>query len=174
MRLGEFDPPQMNPYSKLSVTDVVQSADHRELAVEVALKTFVLLKNNDSVLPLSGKVTTLADYLASLGKPNMLQAVRGQILFVRTMINKRSRWQWREQIWWWCVWGQQKFINVTITAREMAIYTDQWVVPPVGMTVFAGGQQPLQNTAIVSNVAYGTFTINGNMTPLKNCGHIGP
>ncbi|KAI8506331.1 hypothetical protein Bbelb_157580 [Branchiostoma belcheri] len=60
MRLGVFDPPQMNPYSKLSVTDVVQSADHRELAVEVALKTFVLLKNNDSVLPLTGKVTTLA------------------------------------------------------------------------------------------------------------------
>ncbi|KAI8507869.1 hypothetical protein Bbelb_141090 [Branchiostoma belcheri] len=70
--------------------------------------------------------------------------------------------------------NQQRFINVTITAREMAVYTDQWVVPAVGMTVFAGGQQPLQNTAIVSNVAYGTFTITGKDTPLKNCGHVGP
>ncbi|XP_035663483.1 probable beta-D-xylosidase 6 [Branchiostoma floridae] len=401
MRLGEFDPPQMNPYSKLSVTDVVQSADHRELAVEVALKTFVLLKNNDSVLPLSGKVTTLAvvgpfadnlpalygDYSpipdpkfsstplqglsglagktqhaagckgsdpvctdydqqevkmavegadlvvvclgtgagiesegrdrADLSLPGkQLQLLKDAVSYVvlllfnagpldiswakdndavkaivecflpaqatgealrRMFLNEnnanpagRLPFTWpatmdqvpamedytmdgrtyRYSTWdplypfgfglsyaqfmydylhdhvlptsihpcdnvtavvrvtnignvtgdevvqFYLEWGssslpvpirqlinftrvtlqpnQQKFINVTITAREMAIYTDQWVVPPVGMTVFAGGQQPLQNTAIVSNVAYGTFTIKGNITPLKNCGHVGP
>ncbi|XP_019615390.1 PREDICTED: probable beta-D-xylosidase 6 [Branchiostoma belcheri] len=406
MRLGEFDPPQMNPYSKLSVTDVVQSAEHRELAVEVALKTFVLLKNNDSVLPLAGKVTTLAvvgpfaDNLGALygdyapipdpkfsstplqglsclaGKTqhgagckgsdpvcedydqqDVKMAVEGADLVVvclgtgaaiesegrdradlslpgkqlqllkdavsyasskpvvlllfnagpldiswakdndavkaivecflpaqatgealrRMFLNEnnanpagRLPFTWpasmdqvpamedytmdgrtyRYSTWdplypfgfglsyaqfmydylhdhvlpttiqpcdnvtavvrvtnignvtgdevvqFYLEWGssslpvpirqlinftrvtllpnQQRFINVTITPREMAVYTDQWVVPAVGMTVFAGGQQPLQNTAIVSNVAYGTFTITGKDTPLKNCGHVGP
>ena len=51
MRLGEFDPPEMNPYSKLSSADV-ETPDHKALAVEAAMKSFVLLKNN-GLLPLS-------------------------------------------------------------------------------------------------------------------------
>ncbi|XP_048240339.1 probable beta-D-xylosidase 2 isoform X2 [Haliotis rufescens] len=50
MRLGEFDPPEMNPYSKLNLS-VLQSEAHRNLSVEATLKSFVLLKN-DNVLPL--------------------------------------------------------------------------------------------------------------------------
>lgn len=51
MRLGEFDPPEMNPYANLTSQDVETSA-HRALAVEAAMKSFVLLKN-DGVLPIS-------------------------------------------------------------------------------------------------------------------------
>ncbi|KAK7480737.1 hypothetical protein BaRGS_00027998 [Batillaria attramentaria] len=51
MRLGEFDPPEMNPYSRLSSADV-ETDDHKALAVEAAMKSFVLLKN-DGVLPLN-------------------------------------------------------------------------------------------------------------------------
>ncbi|XP_070191027.1 uncharacterized protein [Littorina saxatilis] len=51
MRLGEFDPPEMNPYTKLSNADV-ETPEHKALAVEAAMKSFVLLKNN-GVLPLS-------------------------------------------------------------------------------------------------------------------------
>ena len=51
MRLGEFDPPEMNPYSKLSSADV-DTPDHKALAVEAAMKSFVLLKNN-GILPLA-------------------------------------------------------------------------------------------------------------------------
>ncbi|KAM4700600.1 uncharacterized protein O3C94_001691 isoform 2-T2 [Discoglossus pictus] len=51
MRLGEFDPPDMNPYSSLDLS-VVQSQEHRDLAVEAAIKSFVLLKNNKDILPL--------------------------------------------------------------------------------------------------------------------------
>ncbi|XP_071113488.1 uncharacterized protein [Haliotis cracherodii] len=51
MRLGEFDPPEMNQYTKLNIS-IVQGEAHRNLAVEAALKTFVLLKNQDNVLPL--------------------------------------------------------------------------------------------------------------------------
>ncbi|KAK7108546.1 uncharacterized protein [Littorina saxatilis] len=50
MRLGEFDPPEMNPYSKLSSADVL-TPEHKALALEAAMKSFVLLKNN-GVLPL--------------------------------------------------------------------------------------------------------------------------
>ncbi|KAK7108537.1 uncharacterized protein [Littorina saxatilis] len=64
MRLGEFDPPEMNPYSKLSTTDVL-TPEHKALAVEAAMKSFVLLKNN-GVLPLKqvgtiGVVGPMAD-----------------------------------------------------------------------------------------------------------------
>lgn len=51
MRLGEFDPPSMNPYSTFVPDDYVQSDDHQALALEFALKSFVLLKN-DGLLPL--------------------------------------------------------------------------------------------------------------------------
>ena len=59
MRLGEFDPPARNPYSKLDVDDVVESQKHRDLAVEAAVKSFVLLKN-DGILPLTTSIRKLA------------------------------------------------------------------------------------------------------------------
>ena len=49
MRLGEFDPPEMNPYSYYNLS-LVQSREHRALAVKAAMQTFVLLKN-DKLLP---------------------------------------------------------------------------------------------------------------------------
>lgn len=51
MRLGEFDPPDMNPYSSLDLSSV-QSQEHRDLAVEAAIKSFVLLKNLGDTLPM--------------------------------------------------------------------------------------------------------------------------
>ena len=43
----------MNEYTQLNHTDIVQSEEHQELAIQMALKSFVLLKNNGSYLPLS-------------------------------------------------------------------------------------------------------------------------
>lgn len=51
MRLGEFDPPAMNPYSSLDLS-TVQSPEHRNLSLEAAVKSFVLLKNARGTLPL--------------------------------------------------------------------------------------------------------------------------
>ena len=48
-KLGLFDPAQDSPYNKIP-TSVINSAEHRALAKEVALKSIVLLKNN-GVLP---------------------------------------------------------------------------------------------------------------------------
>ncbi|NXJ13842.1 BXL6 xylosidase, partial [Odontophorus gujanensis] len=51
LRLGEFDPPTMNPYNALELS-VVQSPEHRNLSLEAAIKSFVLLKNQQDTLPL--------------------------------------------------------------------------------------------------------------------------
>ena len=50
-KLGQFDPPEMNPYTSIS-TDVVNSEEHRKLAKEAAQKSMVLLKNENNTLPL--------------------------------------------------------------------------------------------------------------------------
>ncbi|BFZ18972.1 hypothetical protein BsWGS_22010 [Bradybaena similaris] len=52
MRLGEFDPPDDNPYSRLNNSDV-ETPEHQALAVEAAVQSFVLLKNLNNALPLN-------------------------------------------------------------------------------------------------------------------------
>ena len=59
MRLGEFDPPGMNPYMKLNLSNV-QSEAHRKLSVELATKSFVLLKNDENILPMKGGLNKIA------------------------------------------------------------------------------------------------------------------
>ena len=49
-RLGEFDPPELNPYS--GITDaVIDKPEHRVLAREAACQSIVLLKNDAGMLP---------------------------------------------------------------------------------------------------------------------------
>ncbi|MBN1429932.1 MAG: glycoside hydrolase family 3 C-terminal domain-containing protein [Anaerolineae bacterium] len=50
-RLGMFDPDEQVPYAQIPI-DVVDSPEHRELALEVARQSLVLLKNADNLLPL--------------------------------------------------------------------------------------------------------------------------
>lgn len=50
MRLGEFDPPELNPYASIT-EEVIDAPEHRELALEAARQSIVLLKN-DGLLPL--------------------------------------------------------------------------------------------------------------------------
>ena len=54
MRTGEFDPEQMVPYTKYEPSRVA-SAAHRALAAEIAVRTPVLLKNEEKALPLDPK-----------------------------------------------------------------------------------------------------------------------
>ncbi len=52
MMVGEFDPPELNPYRSIPMS-VVDSPEHRELATQVAREGVVLLKNDHRLLPLS-------------------------------------------------------------------------------------------------------------------------
>ncbi len=57
-KLGMFDPPESVPYASIPM-DVVHCEEHRRLAFDAAVDSFVLLKNKDGVLPLGGEVTNL-------------------------------------------------------------------------------------------------------------------
>ena len=60
MRLGMFDDPSLNPYSRLT-PDVVGSEAHKELALESARQSIVLLKNKNNTLPIHAqKVKSIA------------------------------------------------------------------------------------------------------------------
>jgi beta-glucosidase len=50
-RLGAFDPPEMNPYSKISA-DVIRSPEHLKLSLQTALESMTLLANKNNFLPL--------------------------------------------------------------------------------------------------------------------------
>ncbi|ESO93305.1 hypothetical protein LOTGIDRAFT_216125 [Lottia gigantea] len=58
MKLGDFDPIQMNPYNYLN-TSVIQSQKHQDISILAAVQSFVLLKN-DGLLPLTEMIGTLA------------------------------------------------------------------------------------------------------------------
>jgi beta-glucosidase len=51
-RLGMFDPADQVPYTQIPF-NVVDSPKHREMALEVARQSLVLLKNQDNLLPLN-------------------------------------------------------------------------------------------------------------------------
>jgi beta-glucosidase len=52
MHLGEFDPPDANPYHNIS-TNVICSPEHRQLALQAAREAMVLLENKHDFLPLN-------------------------------------------------------------------------------------------------------------------------
>ena len=76
-RLGMFDPQELVPWSGLG-PEVVNSPEHRSLAYEAAVKSIVLLQNENNILPLNRDsisnifVTgpTAADILALTGNYN--------------------------------------------------------------------------------------------------------
>jgi beta-glucosidase len=59
-RLGAFDPAEMVPFSKIG-PEVIESQPHRDLALKTALESIVLLRNQNSLLPLDrSKVKSVA------------------------------------------------------------------------------------------------------------------
>jgi beta-glucosidase len=58
-RLGMFDPPKQVPYAQIPY-EVVDSPEHRALALRVARESIVLLKNEDNLLPLRKTIESVA------------------------------------------------------------------------------------------------------------------
>jgi beta-glucosidase len=60
MRLGEFDPQDMVPYSRIPAS-VICSPEHRQLALKAAREAVVLLENRNALLPLDrNKIKNIA------------------------------------------------------------------------------------------------------------------
>jgi beta-glucosidase len=70
-KLGMFDPPQMVPYAKIPYS-VNDSPEHRQLALEAARKSIVLLKNDNHTLPLSHDLKTIAVIGPNADDPDVL------------------------------------------------------------------------------------------------------
>ena len=58
-RLGMFDPPEMVRYSRIPI-EQNDSAEHRQLALEAARESIVLLKNQNDLLPLKKTLKRIA------------------------------------------------------------------------------------------------------------------
>ena len=72
MLLGEFDPPEMVPYTNITREDL-DTPENQELALQVARESLVLLKNKDGFLPMDKKEIRS---IAVIG-PNADRAVLG-------------------------------------------------------------------------------------------------
>ena len=59
LKLGMFDPPEMVPFAKIPIEEN-DSAAHRQLALEAARKSIVLLKNENNALPLKKDLKQIA------------------------------------------------------------------------------------------------------------------
>ena len=72
--LGDFDPDELNPWTKIP-DEVVASNEHKALAAEMALKSIVLLQNRNNVLPLDCKqIKTKCNDIVVMG-PNANDSV---------------------------------------------------------------------------------------------------
>jgi beta-glucosidase len=86
-KLGLFDPDELNPYSKIP-KEVVNCEKHKQLALESASKSIVLLKNKGNVLPLNKSTLknlfvagpTAADITCLLGNYNGISGEMNTIL----------------------------------------------------------------------------------------------
>jgi len=58
-RLGMFDPPEQVPYAQIPY-EIVDSPEHRELALQAARQSIVLLKNDGNLLPLRKDIESIA------------------------------------------------------------------------------------------------------------------
>ncbi|AIQ16720.1 beta-glucosidase [Paenibacillus sp. FSL H7-0357] len=64
--LGEFDPEEGNPYAAID-DSVILSKEHGELSLEAAKQSIVLLKNENSTLPLNPKELSKVAVIGPLG-----------------------------------------------------------------------------------------------------------
>jgi beta-glucosidase len=71
MKLGMFDLPEMVPFSKIS-KEVIDSSKHQELALEMARKSIVLLKNENDILPLKKSTKKIAVIGPNANNENVL------------------------------------------------------------------------------------------------------
>ncbi|HKQ54047.1 MAG TPA: glycoside hydrolase family 3 C-terminal domain-containing protein [Pyrinomonadaceae bacterium] len=70
-RLGMFDPPEMVPFSRITLAEN-DSPAHRRLALQAARESIVLLKNENQTLPFSKELKTVAVIGPNADAPGVL------------------------------------------------------------------------------------------------------
>jgi beta-glucosidase len=70
-RLGMFDPPEMVPYARIAFSQN-DTPEHRQLALQTARESIVLLKNANRVLPLKKDLKSLAVIGPNADAPDVL------------------------------------------------------------------------------------------------------
>lgn len=82
-RLGEFDPPELNPYTAIPA-EVIDSPEHRALAREAATEAMVLLKHECGLLPLTSGRTARVAVLGPLGDRQLTDWYSGTLPYAVT------------------------------------------------------------------------------------------
>ncbi|HEY1178927.1 MAG TPA: glycoside hydrolase family 3 C-terminal domain-containing protein [Phytomonospora sp.] len=82
-RLGEFDPPELNPYTAIP-PETVDSPEHRALAREAATDAFVLLKRECGLLPLEPRRSASVAVLGPLGDRQLADWYSGTLPYAVT------------------------------------------------------------------------------------------
>ncbi|MEV0645726.1 glycoside hydrolase family 3 C-terminal domain-containing protein [Phytomonospora sp. NPDC050363] len=82
-RLGEFDPPELNPYTAIPA-EVIDSPEHRALAREAATDSIVLLKRECGLLPLAPQRASRVAVLGPLGDRQLTDWYSGTLPYAVT------------------------------------------------------------------------------------------
>ncbi|NXI57390.1 BGLM glucosidase, partial [Chloroceryle aenea] len=65
--------------------------------------------------------------------------------------------------------GQETKLSFQVVAEQRAVWARDWHLEPGTFTLFAGGQQPGQQTRVPSEVLSAQFTVTGTARPLHGC-----
>lgn len=65
--------------------------------------------------------------------------------------------------------GRETKLFFQVTAEQRAIWAQGWHLEPGAFTLFAGGQQPGQQTRVPSEVLSARFSVTGAARPLRGC-----
>lgn len=65
--------------------------------------------------------------------------------------------------------GQETKLTFQVVAEQRAVWVQDWCLKPGTFTLFAGGQQPGQQTRAPSEVLSAQFTVTGATQPLRGC-----
>ncbi|NXU59850.1 BGLM glucosidase, partial [Turnix velox] len=65
--------------------------------------------------------------------------------------------------------GQETKLSFMVSAGQRAVWAQGWHLQPGTFTLFAGGQQPNQQTRAPSEVLSARFTVTGTARPLQGC-----
>ena len=76
MRLGEFDPPEVNPWRQINV-EQIRSPQHLTLAHKAAAASFVLLRNRNGTLPRNNRIVVDTRTVPGTTTPTTTLAVVG-------------------------------------------------------------------------------------------------